>query len=188
MNVTPYQNITISGGIAVGTTTLLENLKPYLLPKKWRFYSGGEMLKKYAIKSGKYIAKNKLHHMANMYSDDVDKTFDAEITKKLSVKKHIVIESWLAGFFARKIDTVLRVLLICSNSDVVTDRFVNRDNIDLKDAKHILYTRENENFKKWRRMYGKFNFFDKKYYTMVIDTAFNSPQETVDIVLSALQF
>ena len=43
-----FDNITISGGVAVGKNTLKDNLKPYLEPLGWRFTSGGQLLRDFA--------------------------------------------------------------------------------------------------------------------------------------------
>ena len=183
-----YNNITISGGIAVGTSTLVKNLKHYLAPAGWRFFSGGEFMRDYAIRHGLIPRSDPLHHMATVYSDEFDRQVDNDSQERLKKEKNLVIEAWLAGFFNRNNSHVLKVLLICSNDDIRVDRLANRENISIEVAKHQLRIREETNFKKWQRLYGDYNFFDPKYYNLIIDTYNSGPIETAGKVLDTLGF
>ncbi|OGK24642.1 hypothetical protein A3A46_01245 [Candidatus Roizmanbacteria bacterium RIFCSPLOWO2_01_FULL_37_13] len=183
-----YDNITISGGVAVGTSTLLYNLKHYLKPYGWKFFSGGEFMRDYAIKKG-FIPKNlKTHHTAAVYSDDFDKKIDYGMKERLQKEKLLVLESWLSGFMARGLKNTLRILLVCSNEAIRVDRVVNRDNVTIDEAKKFIKDREEVNFKKWHRLYGKHNFFDPKHYNLVIDTYSSGPLETTGKVLDKLGY
>lgn len=183
-----YNNITISGGVAVGTSTLLANLKPYLKAYGWKFFSGGEFMRDYALKK-RLIPKNlKSHHKADVYSDEFDKKVDYGMEDRLKREKKIVLEAWLSGFMARNISDVLRVLLICSNEAIRVDRVVNRDNVTIDEAKRFIKDREETNFKKWKRLYGDFDFFNPQYYNLVIDTYSSGPLETVGKVLDKLGY
>lgn len=175
-----YNNITISGGIAVGTTTLFNNLKPYLRPYGWRFKSTGEFIRQYT--------QEKINPVATLVSDDFDRKIETKVAKTLEKEKKWVIEGWLSGFVARNIKTTLRILLICSEESLRIDRVVNRDKITIREAKKMIKTRENGNLKKWRRIYGNYNFFDPKYYHLVIDTYSSGPLETVGKVLDRLGY
>jgi len=183
-----YDNITISGGISVGTTTLANNLKPYLKPYGWTFFSGGEFMRDYAVKNGLFDPKKPGHHMATAYSDDFDRKIDYGMRGRLQKEKHLVLESWLSGFFAREVPGTLRILLVCSNEAIRIDRVVNRDNVSVDDAKLFIKTREGENFKKWKRLYGDYDFFDPKHYNLVVDTYSSGQLETLGIVLDKLGF
>lgn len=174
-----YQNITISGGIAVGKDTLVNNLKPYLQPYGWKFTSTGQILRDYL--------KEYLHPLASLAPDEIHHQID-ERTLKLLKEGHWVINSWLAGFLARDIDNTLRVLLICSNPALKIDRIVNRDKISIEMAKKLIKEREEENFKTWKRIYGNYDFFNPKYYHLIIDTYSSGPLETAGKVLDALGF
>lgn len=183
-----YDNITISGGVAVGTSTLLSNLKRNIEPLGWSFFSGGEFMRDYAIKNGFFPENSKIHHKATVYSDGFDNKVDFGMRERLMKEKHIVLESWLSGFMARDIKNVLRVLLICSDEALRIDRVANRDSVTVEEAKIFIKEREEENFKKWRRLYGNYNFFDPKYYQLVIDTYTTGPMETLGKVLDKLGF
>lgn len=183
-----FDSITISGGVAVGTSTLLNNLVPYLKPYGWKFFSGGEFMRNYAVKKGFFPKNSKVHHKATVYSDDFDKQVDYGMRERLKKEKHLVLESWLSGFMARDLKNVLRVLLVCGDEALRIDRVANRDNVSVEEAKNYIKDREEENFKKWRRLYGDYNFFNPKYYQVVIDTYTSGPMESLGKVLDKLGF
>jgi len=174
-----FQNITISGGIATGKNTLLDNLKSFLTPLGWQFSSGGKILRDYLNEYKNPLASlgdEKIHHIID------------QRTIKLLKEKKYVIESWLSGFMARNFDNTLRVLLICSNPALKIDRVVNRDKVSIDEAKKMIKEREQDNIKTWKKLYGDYDFFDPKYYHLVIDTYSSGPLETVGKVLDRLGF
>lgn len=174
-----YDNITISGGVATGKNTLLNNLKSFLMPLGWKFTSGGQILRDYL--------KEYVQPLASSAGKEIHNQID-ERTINLLKKKHYVIESWLAGFMARNMKNTLRVLLICSNKALQVDRVVNRDNIPIEKAKLFIKEREEENFKTWKKIYGNYDFFDPKFFHLIIDTYSSGPLETVGKVLDKLGY
>lgn len=182
-----YRNIAISGRPGAGRSTLFNNLKTILEPLGWNFFSGGEFSRQYAIEHGLFDRKNQHHHTANLYSDEIDLKIDIEMKKKLEQEDNYVVESWIAGFNMRKVQGVLKVLLVCDDA-LRIDRIVNRDNLAVEDAKNHLRLREVTNLKKWKRMYGVNDFWDQKHYDLVIDTYSNGRMETLGKVLDKLGY
>ena len=195
-----YDNIAISGLIGTGTTTLYEGLRSVF--PKWKYFSGGLYMREYAIKHKLFDPNNKGHHLATCYGDEFDRKADFGMRKDLGEKKYLVIESWLCGFMAQGLPKVLKVLLI-SDDALRIDRIVNRDGLAVEEAKMHIRDRENENLKKWIRMYSKewnewvvkpgiikpdepIYFWDSRLYDLVIDTYSHSKEETLDLVLKAL--
>jgi len=174
-----FRNIAISGGVAVGKNTLLDNLKPYLKPHGWRFTSGGRILRDFT--------KEYIQPLAKLVPDDFHNKLDKRTTDLMEDGKY-VIEAWLAGFMTRERNDTLRVLLMCGNDALRIDRVVNRDRISINEAKEFIKDREEGNFVEWKRIYGNYNFFDPKYYHLVIDTYSSGPHETVGIVLDLLGY
>ncbi|MBI3385847.1 cytidylate kinase family protein [Candidatus Gottesmanbacteria bacterium] len=188
MKTLKYSSIAISGRPGAGRSTLLKNLKSVLAPWGWEFFSGGDWARKFAIESGKHKPNDKTHHKATDYGDNIDHQIDSAMRKKLSSPdNHVVVESWIAGWNMRKLPHVLKVLLMCDES-LRIDRIVNRDNLTVEDAKAHLADRERENIGKWKRMYGVSDFWDPKYYDLVINTYSHGPKETLDLVLQALGY
>lgn len=182
-----WRNITISGKVAVGSTTLLNGLRDKLSPLGWQFFSGGQFMRDYAVKNNLFPKESRQHHAATVYSDDFDKKVDTLMRKKLTQESHLVVEADLAGFNAQGIEGVFKILLICDDA-LRIDRLVNRDQITIEEAKQHLKIREEENTKKWQRLYGKHDFWDPKFYDLVIDTYAHGPNETLEIVLDEVGY
>lgn len=183
-----YASIAISGRPGAGRSTLITNLKPYLELLGWTFFSGGEWARQFSIKSGKKDPNDPKHHFATDYGDEIDHEIDTAMCEKLSDPNvHMVVESWIAGWNMRGLKHVLRVLLMCDDA-LRIDRVVNRDNLTVEEAKKHLEERERENITKWKRMYGVTDFWDPKYYDLVINTYSHGPKETLDLVLQALGY
>lgn len=176
-----FENITISGKIAVGTTTLAKNLEKAL---SWKRINVGAIQREF----------DRVHHIhenkqgALSRSDEHEQAMEAMTQDMLQKESHLIYEAWLSGFVARDIPSVLRVLLVCSHEDIRVDRVVNRENITIEEAKNWMSQRENENVIKWKKLYGDYNFWDPKYYQLVIDTYSSGPMETMGIVLDKLGY
>lgn len=183
-----YSSIAISGRPGAGRSTLLKNLRPIFEPMGWEMFSGGEWARRFAIEAGTHAEADKTHHKATDYSDEVDLQIDVSLRKKLEdPTKHIVVESWIAGWNMRGLPHVLKVLLLCDDA-LRIDRVVNRDNLSVEDAKQHLREREEANVGKWKRMYGVEDFWDPKYYDLILNTYSNGPKETLDLVLQAMGY
>lgn len=193
MNTSPpknlkYSSIAISGPPGAGRSTLLRNLKPLVESWGWESFSGGEWARQFAIKNGKHNADDPKHHKATDYGDDVDHEIDSKMREKLSdPNTHVAIESWIAGWNMRGFKHVLKVLLQCEDS-LRIDRLVNRDLLSVEQAKQHIKERTEENMDKWKRMYNVTDFWDPKYYDLVINTYSNGPTETLRLVLQALGY
>lgn len=173
--------ITISGKVAVGTTTLSKNLAHVL---GWKHVNFGELQREFDRKNN--INENK--QGAEARSDEHEQSIEAMGEKMLKADKNIIYEAWLSGFLARNYEDVFRVLLVCSHDDIRIDRVANRENISIADAKHWIKQREDENLKKWKKLYGDYDFWDQKYFNLVIDTYKKGPMETLGKVLDKLGF
>lgn len=183
-----YSSIAISGRPGAGRSTLLKNLRPFVEPLGWEIFSGGEWSRQFSIKAGVHKPTDPTHHKATDYGDEIDHQIDAAMRKKLSDPNvHVAVESWIAGWNMRGLPHVLKVLLMCDDA-LRIDRVVNRDNLTVDEAKAHLREREEANLTKWQRMYGVNDFWDPKYYDLVINTYSHGPRETLDLVLQALGY
>lgn len=176
-----YKNITVSGKIATGTSTLAKNLQRAL---GWEYINTGALQRQYDREHG----VNENEHGASLRPDDREREMEAFAKKTLTEKNNIVYEAWLAGFVARDIPNVLRVLVICSDDAIRIDRVANRDKVTIEEAKHFIHTRESENILKWKKLYGDYDFWDPKYYDVVIDTFSSGQMETLGKVLDKIGY
>lgn len=174
-----YRLITISGKIAVGTTTLTKNLVNSL---NWKHINIGAIQRKYDRQN--HLHENKAGALSR--TDEHEKEIDNMMGKMLKNEKEIIYEAWLSGFFARSYKDVLKVLLVCSHDDIRVDRVANRESITVEQAKDWIKQRESENTEKWKKLYGEFNFWDHKYFDLIIDTYKTGPLETLGKVLDVL--
>lgn len=183
-----YSSVAISGRPGAGRSTLLQNLRQHLAPLGWEFFSGGDWSRQFSIAAGKHDPGDPKHHKATDYSDEIDLQIDVAMREKISDPNvHMAIESWIAGWNARGLPHVLKVLLMCDDA-LRIDRIVNRDNLTVEEAKAHIRTREEENLAKWKRMYGVEDFWDPKHYDLVINTYSHGPTETLDLVLQAIGY
>ena len=199
-----YKNVTISGLPGCGSTTLLNLLKEELAEEQWVGFSGGEFMRAYAIEKGLFNPAQSTHHSAAVYSDDFDRQVDYGIREKVSSQEKWIIESWLSGFMAQNVPGTLKILMVCSNDAVRIDRIVNRDGVDVKEAKKSIQDRYQSNLAKWQRMYSKewqewvvktgklpatsaIDFWRSELYDLVIDTFSNNSEKTLQIALDAIK-
>jgi len=185
-----FSSVAISGPPGAGRSTLLKNLKPIVATLGWESFSGGDWSRRFAIEAGKHNENDVTHHFATEVSEDVDHQIDLALREKLSnPTTHVAVESWIAGWNMRGLSHVLKVLLMCDDS-LRIDRVVNRDNLTVDQAKQHLHDREEANLTKWGKMYSvpPSDFWNPKYYDLVINTYSNGPTETLDLVLQALGY
>jgi len=199
-----YKNITISGLPGCGSTTLLSLLREELEKDQWVGFSGGEFMRSYAVEKGLFNPAQSTHHSATVYNDDFDRQVDYGIREKVSTGEKWIIESWLSGFMAQNVPGTLKVLMICSDDAVRIDRIVNRDGVDVQEAKKSIQDRYQKNLAKWQRMYhqewkewvvetnklpesAEIDFWRRELYDLVIDTFSNNKEKTLQLVLDAIK-
>lgn len=176
-----YRTITISGKVAVGTSTLAKNLKRIL---NWQYVNAGEIQRKYDREH--HMSENKQGAIAR--PDNHEREIEDMTKKMLTNEKNLIYEAWLAGFVARGIPNILKVLLICSNDAIRIDRVANRDKMTVEEAKVFIKKREEENIAKWQKLYGNHDFWEPSNYDLVIDTYSSGQMETVGKVLDRLEY
>lgn len=189
INLPGIKNITISGRIGTGASTLAVHISEIF---KWEFLNGGELFRKFTKENGLDIVHTRKR------PDQIDLEYEEKIKKILKEKSHQIIQSHLAGFDAQGIDGVYKILVICEDTegedkmDIRIDRLVNRDGKTVDDAKYEVMERENQNLEKWRRLYAKdepeWVYWDKKYYDLVVNTYSLNPSESVQFVLDAIGY
>lgn len=180
-------NITVSGRIGSGATTLAKKLAETL---GWEMLEGGQIMRKANQDAGATVVET------NKRPDDIDLKYDEMVKKILKEKNHYIIQSHLAGFDAQGIKGVFKICVVCEDeegndkTDIRVDRLVNRDKISVDEAKYEIKEREKRNLRKWRRLYAEDDpnwiYWDKKYYDLVINTYSHDSSETLKIALEAI--
>ena len=183
------KNITISGRIGSGATTLAVKLSKVL---GWEMLEGGQIMRRVNKEVGADVVET------NKRPDHFDLEYEEMVKKILREEKNRIVQSHLAGFDAQGIEGVYKILVVCEDEggndkkDIRIDRLVNRDKISVEEAKHEVNEREKRNLEKWRRLYANNDetwvYWDKKYYDLVINTYSHNKEETLKIALEAVGF
>lgn len=183
------RNITVSGRIGSGTTTLAVGLSKAL---GWKLLEGGALFEKIH----KDLRVSELE--VNSRPDKFDLEYEDKVKKILSTETRNIIQSHLAGFDAQGIKGVFKILVVCEDSngddktEIRIDRLVNRRHVSIEDAKEEVLIRELRNIDKWRRLYAKGDpnwvYWDRKYYDLVINTYSQNQNETLRIALEWIRY
>ena len=182
-------NITVSGRIGSGSTTLATKLAETL---RWDMLDGGKILRKINQEVGADVFE------ASKRPDHFDIEYEQRIKKMLREERHHVIQSHLAGFDAQDITGVFKILVVCEDSqgndkvDIRIDRLVNRDKLSIEEAKHEIQERDKQDLEKWRKLYAENDstwvYWDKKYYDLVVNTYMYNQQESLKLTLAAVGY
>jgi len=182
-------NITVSGRIGSGATTLAKQLAEEL---GWEMMDGGKLFRQFMKEEGISVVNT------NGRPDQIDLDYEKKVQEILQTKTNQIIQSHLAGFDAQGIPNVFKLLIICEDlegndkPEIRIDRLVNRDKMSVESAKHEIQEREKQNLEKWRRLYAQNDpqwvYYDKKYYDLVINTYSHNPEETLKIALQAIGY
>lgn len=178
------RNITISGRIGSGATTLAAHLSQTL---QWEMLDGGKLFREFTKDNG--FAKDR--------SDQFDLDYEEMVKNKLRNESHNIIQSHLAGFDAQGIDGIFKIFVVVEEdgidkTDVRIDRLVNRDGMHVEDAKNEVKERDIQNLDKWRRLYANSDpnwfYWDKKYYDIIINTFELNQSDALAAVLKAIGY
>ncbi|HUQ84757.1 MAG TPA: cytidylate kinase family protein [Candidatus Limnocylindrales bacterium] len=180
--------ITVSGRIASGSTTLARKISERL---GWKHMEGGEIFWENVRGKLKLSPKD-----TNLRPDTEDQLFDDSLKKILKEDKDIVLETKLAGYFAKDIKDVFKILVLCDDADgtdqtqIRIDRLVNREQMSMLEAKTEVLEREKNDVEKWRRLYAKndleWNYWNDEYYDIVINSFFHDPEESLNMAIEAI--
>lgn len=189
IDVSNIQNITVSGRIGSGTTTLAVGLSKTL---GWELLEGGALFEK--IHEELKLSESEV----NGRPDHFDLEYEERIKKMLREKNHQIIQSHLAGFDAQGIEGVFKILIVCEDEkgedkpEVRIDRLVNRKGVSVEEAKKEIIIREQGHLEKWGRLYAKGDknwvYWDKKYYDLVISTYSHNQEETLKIAMEGMRY
>lgn len=181
--ITGVKNITISGSIGTGTTTLGKALAEKL---GWQSVESGEIFKEIHKDLG--ITEEEVLKRP----DNLDIEFDNKMKQMLSEGIHQVIEGHLAGLNAKGIDGVFKIRLVCEEErvdrqDIRIARVARRDGKTIEQVKQEMSQREKGNVEKYERVYGSNPYTDSSLYDLTINTFGKSEEEVLGEVLERLE-
>lgn len=189
ISIPGIRNITISGRIGTGKTTLANHLANVL---GWDELDGGKITRQFTKEKGFQIKDTEKR------PDEFDLALEERIKKILREENNHVIQSHLAGFDGQGIKGIYKILVICRNKEgndktsVRIDRLMNRDGLGMEEAKEEVIERERQNLEKFRRLYANNDnnwfYWDDKYYDLVVNTFSLNQKEALDLVLKNIGF
>lgn len=168
-----YTKVTISGKICTGKTTLFWGLQRVLL---WSTFSASQFFRDYA-RSYRVSLQT-----AGEQESELTRAVDTSMAKLLQGDTPILVEGWMAGIMADSIAGVLRILLVCDETERIR-RFAKRENVDEKEATQKITERESLWMKKLKAIYGRDDFFAEHHYNCIVDTTKQLPQEVLEATL-----
>jgi cytidylate kinase len=180
------RNITISGRIGSGQTTLATQLAEFL---GWNLLEGGALFEKI------HQELNLDEKSVTSRPDNFDIQYEDHIKNLLRTTSHNVIQSHLAGFDAQGIEGVFKILVVCEDEfgdkpEIRIDRVVNRRGVSVGEAKDEVLKREEGNLQKWRHLYAnddsEWVYWDLKYYDVVVNSYKHNRDEALQVALEAL--
>ncbi len=181
-------NITISGRIGSGSTTLAKALSKKF---DWKHIEGGDVFWEQVRSRLNLDSKD-----TNLRPDKEDQDFDAQLKKMLADDKNLILETKLAGFNAQGIPGVFKILVVCEDEegndkiDIRIDRLLNREDLTVTQAKVEAVERENNDLEKWRKLYANgdpnWHYWDPKYYDLVINTYSHNQDQTLALAVKAI--
>lgn len=187
VEIPSIRNITVSGRIGSGATTLASNLSEKL---GWEILDGGKLMRRVQADIGAGVEET------SKRPDHFDLEYEERVKRMLANESRHIVQSHLAGFDAQEIPGVFKILIVCEDkngndkAEVRIDRLVNRDGVSLEQAKREIIERDRQNLEKWRRLYvgndPNWVYWDRKYYDLVINTYDKSSKETFQTALTAL--
>jgi cytidylate kinase len=180
-------NITVSGRIGTGKTTLANHLAEKL---NWQVLDGGKVFREIIKELGiSIVEKTKI-------PDKIDIEFEDRVAEMLKNEKHHIVQSHLSGFVAQGIASVYKILVVCQDENgedkesIRIDRLMNRDLISVVDAKNEIHKREEEHLIKFRKLYvhndPNWIYWDPKYYDLIVNTYSLNREEALKFVLEKI--
>jgi len=176
-----FQNIAVSGRIAVGASTLAKTLTQKL---GWPLRDASQIFRDVTAQMGFNLETDVSQAVENR-DDLIDKEVDDKTLAVLKENHHVVVTSKLAGFLSQDISHTFRILIICPQEKRI-HRYAASRGYSPDKAKELLILRERLDQQKWERLYGKQDFFAPANFHLVIDSGRLSLEEEVELVLRHL--
>lgn len=169
-----YTNITVSGQIGSGSTTLAKGLAQSL---GFEYVSVGEIFRK-------LVAAKNLPLITSLPAS-WDYQMEKQLKKRLQNEEGLVIEGHYQGWNAKDLINTFRILVKC-DPKVSAERVKQRTG-NLPETPNEIAVRKQKHQQIFKERYGNDDFLNPKYYHLVIDTTYKSIKETLDLAISKFQ-
>lgn len=168
-----YRSIVLSGPVASGTTTAAKALSQKL---NLEYYSAGDFFRKYMSDHNIPLPQKE------KIPDEVEREVDQKLTNLLASSKGIIVDGLYAGYFARNMAHVLKVLLTADEKTRI-QRALERNHTHQETTQDVK-TRDRAHDLKFRKLYAEENFLDPKFFDLVIDNTNTDHDEVVEKIIN----
>jgi cytidylate kinase len=172
-----YSKILIVGKRCSGKSTLFWDLQKEL---NWPTFSLSHFLRDFIRTRG--LTPPEIEQQ----SAETSKEIENRIQALLKTPDHVIIESRMLGFLTAPIPHTCRLLLTCADTTRIK-RSAFREGITVDKAQGRLYKREEKLFEAMKTAYKRDDFYNNRYYDLVIDTTHLSPEEVLQTTTSFIQ-
>lgn len=179
--ISKNSSIVISGPAAVGKTTLAEGLAKEF---GYSIYNGGDILKNIAKDRGYRITGKDWWDTTEaarfMEERKNDISFDLMVDETLTeivANGEVVITSYTLPWLTR----IPITFWLSASVESRSERMAERDNIDVCDALKIIQSRDNENKRIYKKIYGPRFGEDFQVFDIVLNTELLSLEALIDI-------
>jgi CMP/dCMP kinase len=173
--------ITISGEVGTGKTTLLAELSSMLQPAGWQVVSIGAKFRDFCALRG--LSVEEIDHLP----DELHRQFDQYQERMLKEMERILLESRLAGYWARRLDLTDVLKVFCSLPlEERTARIAERQMISREAARRLVLERDGKDVDRYRRLYGAEDYRDPQNYDIHLVTT-RGPNLLAREVISAMK-
>jgi predicted cytidylate kinase len=172
-----FKNIAISGDIGTGKSTLAKMLSQKL---GFKYISTGEFFRKW------YQDHNLNISEVDQIPEELDRKIDSEYQNLMKVGEAAIFESRLAGYLAKDIPTIYKVLCVTDPEEAIR-RVAQREHTTFAQAKEQSDKRSQDLIKKFERLYGVGDFLSPKYFDLMINTTNKPPEQVLTEVLEQME-
>ncbi len=166
--------IAVSGQPASGKTTIARKLAEYY---GLRYISNGMLFRKLAEERG--IPFLEFHKLAEQ-DENIDRQIDS-LALEEAKKGNVVIEGHLAGWILKDVADVK--IYLKASLEVRARRLAQREKISLEDAIKEITFREENNRKRYLKIYG-IDINDLSVFDIVLDTTYLNVDEVLEVLRS----
>jgi len=166
--------IAVSGQPASGKTTIAKKLAEHY---GLRYVSNGMLFRRLAEEKG--IPFLEFHKLAEQ-DENIDKLIDSMALEEAK-KGNVVIEGHLAGWVLKDVADVK--IYLKASLEVRARRLAQRENMSIEDAIREITFREENNRKRYLKIYG-IDIRDLSVFDIVIDTTYLNVDEVLEILRS----
>ncbi len=114
------------------------------------------------------------------------KKIDYGYQKKMKNERFKIYESRLAGWLAKDMPEVFKVLCICDFEEAMK-RVGTRDDQTKEEAADEASVRAEKLREKFKKLYNIDNFLDPKYFDIVVDSTNMTPKEVLQFVIGKME-